>query len=133
MIDLRTRLSTTDDRCFRVTRFSLSVPAQVARFFRVEMEEIKKTIGAFDVGKNIPDVRASRKQRVNSLDEITLILEDPFLSFDAVGVARSPGPSANTVAARVDAFIVYAEQMYQVSTLGRGVIGLARGMSHRRT
>ena len=97
------------------------------------MEEIKKTISAFDVGKNIPDVRASRKQRVNGLDEITLIPKSPLLSFDAVGDARSPGPGARTVAARVNVFVVYAEEMYQVSTLGRGVIGLAHGTSHGRT
>ena len=91
------------------------------------MEEIKKAIGAFDVAKNVTDVGASRKQRVNGFDELTFIREDSLTAFGAGAHASGPGLDAGDVAAGAVRFIVRAEEIHHVATSPRRMIGLFYG------
>jgi hypothetical protein len=104
----------------------------MARFLRAEMKEIEKAIGALGVAKNITYVGAARKQPVDGFDELTLIAEGALMGFSASSDAGSPGPDASKVTACVDAFVGRAEEVYQISTLGRSEIGLVCGLAHGR-
>jgi hypothetical protein len=83
------------------------------------------------VAKNITDVGASRKQRVNGFDEVTLIAEGTFMGFRTGADPGSPGPDASKVTASVDAFVAGAEEVNQVSTPERRKI-LVCGLAHGR-
>ena len=107
-------------------------PAYIACFLIAEMKEVEKTIRAFDEAENVADVGASRKQRVHGFDEITLIGEGTFMSLGAGTDASRPWPDASNVAARAAAFVVRAEEVYQVSTPRRSEVALASSLTHGR-
>lgn len=91
------------------------------------MKKVEKSARAFDMAKNITDIGPLRKQWVNGFDEITVIAEGTLMGFCAGADASSPGSDSSKVTARVDAFVMRAEDMYQVTTSGRSRIGVAYG------
>ena len=108
-------------------------PSQTARLLGTEVEQIKKSIRAFNVADKVTDVRAMREQGINGFNEFIFVYEDTLLNFRVNAAPGLPELDASRIAAGTTAFIVRTTQMDQVASRATPWIGFLCGSIHSRT
>src|SRR5580704_5842589 len=85
------------------------------------------------MAKNITDIGAVRKQRVDGFNEFIFVHKGIFLIFSMSATSGGPEPYISEVAAGETTFVVRAEQMHQVASPARPWIEFMCGSAHRWT
>lgn len=75
------------------------------------MQQIEKSLGVLDMAKNVTDVGASRKERVDRFNELTFIGEGTLVDLGVRAAVGCPKLDADDVAAGALWFVLRAEEM----------------------